>query len=69
VVEPGDPPALAAGLRTLLEESSDELQRRGRAARRRIEENFGVRRMVESFGCLYESLLPVRPGAESDQER
>ena len=69
VVGPDDPPALAAGLRTLLEESPDELRRRGRAARCRIEENFGVRRMVEGFESLYESLLPVRPGAESDEER
>ncbi len=64
VVPPGDAPALAAALTTLLEGSPGELRQRGRAARQRIEQNFGVRRMVQDFENLYESMLPVRQATD-----
>ena len=70
VVPPGDAPALAAAVTTLLEGSQEELRQHGLAARQRIEQNFGVRRMVENFESLYESMLPLRQDADqSARER
>ena len=65
VVQPHDSAALASGLRSLLLARPDDLRRRGRSARQRIEEHFGIRQMVEQYESLYESLL-ARPGKRSD---
>ena len=60
VVPPSDPAALAAAVRSFLDEAPEALRRRGLAARHRVEQEFGVHRMVESYESLYVSTLPVR---------
>ncbi|RMG32749.1 MAG: glycosyltransferase [Planctomycetota bacterium] len=59
VVPSGDSAALAAAVRTLLEDAD---RRRGlaRAARQRIAEDFTLRRMVEKYASLYRSLIDGR---------
>lgn len=57
VVPPDHPAELAAAMVHLLRHSREALQALGTAARARIESHFSVRRMVESYEALYESLL------------
>jgi glycosyltransferase involved in cell wall biosynthesis len=55
LVPPRDPPALAAAIDRLL--SSPELRRRmGESARRRVEAEFSMERMVQRVAAWYESL-------------
>ncbi len=64
VVPPDDAAALAAGLSSLLSRGPDDRRALGAEARRRIEENFGIPRMVERHEALYDSLLGrARDGA------
>ena len=62
VVPPGDAPALATALNTLL---ADETRRRalGHAARARVEEAFTVTRMTEASAALYRQVLAEARGA------
>jgi glycosyltransferase involved in cell wall biosynthesis len=61
VVPPGDRYALAAALRTLAREPAAVRAERGARARARIVENFAMRRAIERFGELYESLKRAWP--------
>jgi len=54
---PGDPQALAAQLKTLLDEPDARFRARAAAARKRIEENFSLARAVVEFTCAYRALL------------
>ena len=65
IVPPNDAHALAAGLHSLLIRERDDLRALGAEARRRIEENFGIRRMVEQYEILYESLLGSSQGEKA----
>jgi glycosyltransferase involved in cell wall biosynthesis len=56
IVPARDPQALAAALRTLAQEPATVRAERGRRARARIEENFGMARAVARFSELYASL-------------
>jgi len=57
VVPPSDPQALADGWgRLLLSMSAEERCQLGLAARRRVEERFGLERTVEQYLSLYETL-------------
>jgi glycosyltransferase involved in cell wall biosynthesis len=54
VVPPRDPAKLAEGIARLVAGGRASLLERGRAARRRIEDNFSLQRAVENFRALYE---------------
>jgi glycosyltransferase involved in cell wall biosynthesis len=56
VVPPKSPAALAAAIRTLAAESAATRKDRGSKARARIVENFAMRRAVQCYVDLYESL-------------
>jgi glycosyltransferase involved in cell wall biosynthesis len=59
LVRPGDPDALAAALRQIVE--SPELRRRlGAGARRTYAERFAPERMVEALGEVYSELMGIR---------
>jgi glycosyltransferase involved in cell wall biosynthesis len=60
VVPPESPDALAAAIRTLAAESAAVRAERGRKARARIVENFAMRRAVQRYVDLYESLGSFR---------
>ena len=55
-VPPGDPQALAIGLRTLLRDAGMR-QRMGHAARRRYEARFTTRNMINTYESLYRELV------------
>jgi glycosyltransferase involved in cell wall biosynthesis len=61
LVPPRDPPALAAAWRELLAAPSRRVAM-GRAGRQRITETFGLDRMIDRYGQLYEQ---VRAGRRS----
>ncbi len=52
-VPPGDPGALAAAIRALVDEMPEERFERGRQARKRIQELFSVEKAVTAFERLY----------------
>jgi len=56
VVPPESPDALAAAIRALAAESAAARAERGSKARTRIVENFTLRRAIQRYGDLYESL-------------
>ena len=56
MVPPGDPQALANGLRTLLRDAGMR-QRMGHAARRRYEARFTTRNMINTYESLYRELV------------
>jgi glycosyltransferase involved in cell wall biosynthesis len=59
LVRPGDPDALAAALRQIVE--SPELRKRlGAGARRTYAERFAPERMVEALGEVYSELMGIR---------
>lgn len=56
LVAPGDPAALAAGIVEMCRRRN-EWQAMGRAGRRRVENHFDIRRMMEQYESLYDELL------------
>lgn len=56
VVPPGDPDALAAGWRRLLDMRQDERSRLGMAARQRIGERYSLKKIVAQYEQLYRSM-------------
>lgn len=56
LVAPGDPAALAAAILRLLE-NGEEAARLGGAARARVQEDFGLDRMVARYAALYRELV------------
>lgn len=59
VVPPGEPGALAAAVRQMLDDPGFE--RRRRAARARIEEHFSLGRAVSRFEALWQELVTEQP--------
>ncbi len=57
VVPPGRPPELARGLLQMVAWGRDERRRRGRAARRRIQEGYSLAAMRSAYAALYRRLL------------
>lgn len=60
LVPPRDPAALARGLLRVAG-NLDEAQVLGRAARRRVETHFDIRKMVEQYAALYAAGRPEQP--------
>ncbi len=60
LVPPRDPAALAHGILRVAG-NPDEAQLMGRAARRRVEMHFDVRKMVEQYAGLYAACIPDQP--------
>jgi glycosyltransferase involved in cell wall biosynthesis len=58
VVSPSNPPALAAAVRSLTNESPAERAERGMRARAHIVEHFSMDRAVARYAELYASILP-----------
>jgi glycosyltransferase involved in cell wall biosynthesis len=56
VVGPGDPAALAAGLRTMLNKGTLERSRLAALARRRIEERYSIEIVSARFETMYDHL-------------
>jgi len=65
VVKPGEPEALAAGMRTLLTMDADRRRELGARARRRIVEEFSLSLYVRRHLDLYERVLSERPAVPS----
>ena len=63
VVAPSDPVALAGAFHRLIAEGAEGRKRRGLLGRRRIEENYGLPRIVERYAQLYSGLAGERPCA------
>jgi glycosyltransferase involved in cell wall biosynthesis len=61
LVEPGDPTAIAAGIRGLLSDQSRR-ERMGSNARRRVEDHFSAAAMARNYGELYQEALLRRSG-------
>ena len=57
VVPPRTPEAFAGGLRKLIEMEPSQKQLLGRAARKRIEENFSLSTMVKRYAEVYEEIV------------
>lgn len=57
IVPPRDPEALAAALRALIEEAPDARAARRRAARHRIETEFGLAATAQAFAVLHREIL------------
>ena len=57
VVAPNDPPALAGAVVELLELPTDRRRELGQAARRRMQQSFDIRAVVNQYEQLYTSLL------------
>jgi glycosyltransferase involved in cell wall biosynthesis len=64
LVEPGDPSALAAGIRDLLTDPSRR-ERMGLNARRRVEEDFSTAAMAQRYVELYQEALRRRSSRKS----
>lgn len=62
VVPPGDAGGLARAIDEMLAFGRDGLQSAGERARRRVEEHFDIRRVVERLQDLYEELAHARNG-------
>lgn len=56
VVPPRDAVSLANGIETFLSCSKDELENRGRLSRIRVEQHFGLKKMVDNYEELYRVL-------------
>ncbi|WP_183956695.1 glycosyltransferase family 4 protein [Salinibacter ruber] len=56
LVPPEDPEALADGWLQLLEAPDEDREERGRAARRRVQENFSQEAVLEQYDLIYERL-------------
>lgn len=56
LVEPGDPAAIAAGIRDLLRDQSRR-ERMGSNARRRVENQFSAAAMARNYAELYQEAL------------
>jgi glycosyltransferase involved in cell wall biosynthesis len=65
LVPPGDPYSLAQAIRRLLLDPDLRAQM-GRAGRRRVEERFSIRQMVERTQVLYETLLDERAATSAE---
>lgn len=66
VVPPGDPAALGAAILRAMDWSRDERQRRGEAARERVEMRFGIAAVAQQFVRAYRSaVLPGGPMSRS----
>jgi glycosyltransferase involved in cell wall biosynthesis len=57
VVPPRDAPALAEAVGGLLAMSGEELEKLGRAARKRVEENYSLESVTEQYAELYRELV------------
>lgn len=60
VVPPGQPDALAAGMRRLADAGPDRRQELGRQARRRMEQHFSIGAVAGMYADLYETVLAGR---------
>lgn len=57
VVEPGNPEALAEGLKKLIEAGPETRRRLGMAARWRVQEHFALQKIVDRYQAVYQEVV------------